>query len=381
MIYLDNAATTYYKPKEMTDAVLTAMQGIGNAGRGAYPASLEASRLVSGTRKELSDFFHLGNPSQVVFTANATESLNIVIQGLFHRNDHVITTAMEHNSVLRPLYLMRERGIHLTVVPADKEGRICYRDFEDAIRDNTKAIVCTHASNLTGNMTDINKIGAICRKHGILFVLDASQTAGIFDINMQQDGISILCFTGHKGLLGPQGTGGICLSEGISVSPLIVGGSGIQTYSERHPCEMPASLEAGTLNTHGIAGLHGSLSYINRVGMGFIRDTEQKLLWRLYDGLSSIQGVKIYGDFNRQDRDLVRAPIIAMNLKEYDSGEVADELYMEYGISTRAGAHCAPLMHMALGTKEQGAVRFSISHFNTEDEIEKTIEAVQKLAE
>lgn len=380
MIYLDNAATTYHKPKEMIEATVKAMEGMGNAGRGAYDVSLEASRLIYDTRKNLSDLFHLGNPSRVAFTSNATESLNIAIQGLFYQGGHVITTALEHNSVLRPLYRMQENGMKLTIIPADPMGNLCYEDFEKAIREDTIAIVCTHASNLTGNVTDIRSIGALCKKHNLLFILDASQTAGILEINMQQDNIDVLCFTGHKGLLGPQGIGGICVREGISVRPLIVGGSGVQTYSKTHPDTMPTALEAGTLNGYGIAGLHGALEYIKRIGMETIREREQALMGRLYDGLKKIPGVTIYGNFDKVRESCGRAPIVTINIKDYDSSEVADELYTTYGISTRAGAHCAPLMHEALGTKEQGAVRFSLSHFNTEEEIDKAIEAVSEIA-
>lgn len=266
MIYLDNAATTFQKPKEVVEAVSEALLSLGNSGRGAHGASLDASRVIYDTRRLLSQLFHGGDPSRIAFTANSTESLNMAVEGLFEPGDHVITTAMEHNSVLRPLYRLKERGLQLTIVPADKLGRINQQDLEDAVLENTKGIVITHASNLTGNLNDLESVGRICRKKKLLLVVDASQTAGVFPIDMESMGIDVLCFTGHKGLLGPQGTGGICVREGLFIRPLLVGGSGVKSYSKTHPAEMPEALEAGTLNGHGIAGLHGALRYIMGIG-------------------------------------------------------------------------------------------------------------------
>lgn len=376
MIYLDNAATTFRKPKEVIEAVAVAMESMGNAGRGAHEATLSASRMIYETREDISNLFRLGNPKQAAFSANSTESLNTAINGILKPGDHVITTMLEHNSVLRPLYHMEERGVELTIVPVDKKGRVDYADFEAAVRDNTKAIVCTHASNLTGNLVDIGRIGKICKKHGLLFIVDASQTAGVFPIDMQAMNIDILCFTGHKSLLGPQGTGGICVREGVHVEPLKVGGSGVRTYEKRHPEEMPTALEAGTLNVHGLAGLHAALKYLKETGIDNIRREEQRLMWRFYNGIKDVPAVKIYGDFDTKER----APVVAMNIGDYDSSEVSDELSVTYGISTRPGAHCAPLMHEALGTVGQGAVRFSFSHYNTDEEVDTAIRALRELA-
>ena len=375
MIYLDNAATSYQKPEAVYQAVQEAMHHMGNSGRGAHGASLDASRQIYSARELLAELFHAGDPSRVAFTANSTESLNMAVFGLFGPGDHVITTMLEHNSVLRPLYLLEEAGLELTILPVDQNGCICYEDIEKAIRPNTKGIICTHASNLTGNMVDIGRIGRFCRKKGLLFVVDASQTAGVFDINMEEMGIDVLCFTGHKGLLGPQGTGGICVRQGVAVRPLIVGGSGVHSYSKAHPEDMPTALEAGTLNGHGIAGLYAALRYIKETGMEQIRERELSLMRQFYDGVRTIPGVTIYGDFTGQ-----RAPIVSLNIRDYDSGEVADELAYHYEIYTRAGAHCAPLMHRALGTEGTGAVRFSMSHFNTEAEIDEAIRAVHEIA-
>lgn len=375
MIYLDNAATSYQKPEAVYQAVQEAMHHMGNSGRGAHGASLDASRQIYSARELLAELFHAGDPSRVAFTANSTESLNMAVFGLFGPGDHVITTMLEHNSVLRPLYLLEEAGLELTILPADQNGCICYEDIEKVIRPNTKGIICTHASNLTGNMVDIGRIGRFCRKKGLLFVVDASQTAGVFDINMEEMGIDVLCFTGHKGLLGPQGTGGICVRQGVAVRPLIVGGSGVHSYSKSHPEDMPTALEAGTLNGHGIAGLYAALRYIQETGMEQIKERELSLMRQFYDGVRTIPGVTIYGDFTGQ-----RAPIVSLNIRDYDSGEVADELAYHYEIYTRAGAHCAPLMHRALGTESTGAVRFSMSHFNTEAEIDEAVRAVHEIA-
>lgn len=379
MIYLDNAATTYHKPQEVLEAVQEALLHSGNSGRGAHEAALKASRMIYDTRSLLAQLFHAGSPLQVAFTANSTQSLNTAIFGAFGPGDHVITTMMEHNSVLRPLYRLKEQGMELTILPADLKGNVDIRDFERAIKDNTKGIVCTHASNLTGNVNDLGAIGRICKSHGLLFVVDASQTAGVFEINMEEMGIDILCFTGHKSLLGPQGIGGLCVREGISLRPLLVGGSGVASYLKTHPKEMPTALEAGTLNGPGIAGLHGALLYLKRIGLKAIRERELMLMNQFYDGVRKLPQVTVYGDFSERARAL-KAPIVALNIGDYDSGQVADELAVSYGIYTRAGAHCAPLMHQALGTEKQGAVRFSISHYNTEEEIEEAIKAVRELS-
>lgn len=375
MIYLDNAATTLVKPDCVIEAVCNAMTHLGNSGRGSHDASLGAARTIYEAREALAGFFGFSDPTRVVFTSNITESLNTVIQGLFQRGDHVITTELEHNSVLRPLYRLEDQGMELTILPADNQGNISYKDMEDAVRPNTKAVICTHASNLTGNMIDIETVGNICRKHGILFILDSAQTAGVFPIHMERMHIDILCFTGHKGLYGPQGTGGICIRHGIELRPMKVGGSGVHTYDRTHPAVMPTALEAGTLNGHGIAGLLAAIRWLEETGTDRIQKREELLMRRFYEGVRNVPGVKIYGDFTGKKR----AAIVTLNLGNYDSGEVSDELSYQYGISTRAGAHCAPLMHRALGTVEQGAVRFSFSYFNTEEEVDEAVTAVREL--
>lgn len=377
MIYFDNAATTMRKPECVVQAVTDAMCSLGNSGRGVHGGALSASRIIYDTRVALAQLFGAESPERIAFTANSTQALNIAIKGVLNPGDHVITTALEHNSVLRPLYELEDRGVALTVLPADSMGNICYEDFEQAIRPDTKAIVTTHGSNLTGNLLDIGRIGAIAKRHGLIYIVDASQTAGVFDIDVQATGIDILCFTGHKGLLGPQGTGGIYVREGVEIRPLLSGGSGVQTYLRQHPPQMPTALEAGTLNGHGIAGLGAAVRYLQETGLDSVRAKEQELMWGFYSQVREIPGITVYGDFSSRNR----CAIVSLNVRDYDSGEVSDALSTEYGIATRPGAHCAPLMHRALGTVEQGAVRFSFSHYNTMEEIKIAVSALRELAQ
>ena len=378
MIYLDNAATTQKKPPQVLEAMVEALQSMGNSSRGTHGGALKSARSVFSARENISRLFNGPGPEQVVFTTNATEALNIALGGLFSKGDHVITTALEHNSVLRPLYRLEEEGIiELSIVPADKRGCVDYADFSRLIQPNTRAIVCTQASNLTGNALDLMQIGRIAHQNGLLFVVDSSQGAGVLPLDMEAMHISVLCFTGHKGLMGPQGTGGLCVAKDVDIRPLKVGGSGVQSYSHTHPTEMPTRLEAGTLNGHGLAGLAAGVEWLLETGIDKIHAREVELAKRFYDGVKDIPGVKIYGDFSGWNRTAV----VTLNLGDYDSGEVSDALWEDYEIATRPGAHCAPLMHMALGTVEQGAVRFSFSWFNTEEEVDTAINAVKELAQ
>lgn len=376
MIYFDNAATTLQKPECVLRAVIEAMGTFGNPGRGVHEPALAASRAVYETRCALAQLFHGENPANIAFTANATAALNIAIKGTLNPGDHVITTAMEHNSVLRPLYELEVQGVELTILPADDRGRIDYNAISAAIRDNTRAIVCTHGSNLTGNLLDIGKIGAIAKAHGLLFVVDASQTAGVFPIDVQKMGIDILSFTGHKGLLGPQGTGGLYVREGVDVRPLLTGGSGVQSHSKTHPAQMPTALESGTLNAHGLAGLNAGVRWLLETGIDTLRQKELDLMWAFYEGVREIPEITVYGDFSARER----CPIVSLNVRDYDSSQVSDALFSQYGIATRPGAHCAPLMHDALGTGSRGGVRFSFSHYNTMEEIKIAIAALREIA-
>lgn len=378
MIYLDNAATTLHKPPQVAEAVLHAMTTMGNAARGAHSGALEASRTVFGTREKLARLFACQRADHVVFTANSTEALNIAISGLIHKGDHVISTDCEHNSVLRPLYrLEEERGVALDFVPADRRGLVDYADFERLMRPDTRAVVCTHCSNLTGNILDIGRIAGIAHSRGALLIVDASQTAGTVPIDMQALGVDVLCFTGHKGLMGPQGTGGLCIRPDVEIDPWKVGGSGVHSYDRHQPKEYPTRLEAGTLNSHGIAGLSAALDVILERGVADIQRAEHALMQHFYDGVRGISGVTVYGDFSAPER----GAIVALNIRDYDSSAVSDELAVTYGIATRPGAHCAPRMHAALGTTEQGAVRFSFSCYNTEQEVDAAIAAVRAIAE
>lgn len=376
MIYLDNAATTLHKPQQVIDAVVHAMQSMGNCARGTHEEALDAARTVYDARVRLASLFGCPRVDHVAFTANSTEALNIAINGLIDPGDHVISTDLEHNSVLRPLYrLEAEHSAELSFVPADKLGNVDYADFERLMKPNTRAVVCTNASNLTGTVLDIERIAKTAHSHGALVIVDASQTAGCWPIDMKKMGIDVLCFTGHKGLMGPQGTGGICVKEGIEIRPFKVGGSGVQSYSRTHPAEYPTRLEAGTLNGHGIAGLGAAARFISETGVENIHAKERSLMLRFYEGVKNIEGVTVYGDFTKD-----KTAIVALNIRDYESGEVSYELSQGYGIATRPGAHCAPRMHKALGTAEVGAVRFSFSFYNTEEEIDEAVRAVAELA-
>ena len=377
LIYLDNAATTLHKPPQVAEAVKQAILTAGNAARGAHGASMQASRTVFETRQKLARLLGCPQADHVVFTANSTMALNIAITGILSPGDHVISTDLEHNSVLRPLYALHEQGMALSFVPADKQGRVRYEDFASLFRPNTKAVICTHASNLTGNMLDLACIAAMAHEHGALLVVDASQTAGAVPIDMTAMGVDVLCFTGHKGLMGPQGTGGLCIRPGVEIRPLLRGGSGVHSFDRQQPAAYPTRLEAGTLNSHGIAGLDAAVDYLLSEGVAAIEKREQALMRRFYENVCDIDGVQVYGDFAA----LQRAAIVALNIRDYDSAEIADVLFADYGIATRPGAHCAPRMHQALGTVQQGAVRFSFSVFNTEDEVDAAIQAVRELAQ
>ena len=381
MIYLDNAATTYYKPEEVISAVCNAMRTMGNSGRGVNGISLNTSRKIYETREKLCNFFNGESPKQIVFTANATDSLNIAINGLLTENDHVITTQAEHNSVLRPLYLLEEKGMIITFLNPDETEKPNISDMKKYILPNTKAFICTHGSNLTGNISDIEKIGEFCKNNNLIFIVDASQTAGAIPVDIRKNNIDILCFTGHKGLMGPQGTGGLYVRKGINLRQTKVGGSGIHTYDRKHPDFMPERLEAGTLNGHGIAGLNSEIDFINKTGIENIHKKETDLMWRFYDNIKNIKNIKIYGTFfNSKNERIDRLPIVSINIGDIDSAEICDILNIEHNIITRAGGHCAPLMHKALGTQEQGAVRFSFSYFNSEKDIENAVNALKKIS-
>ena len=394
MIYLDNAATTLKKPDVVIDAVVNAMRTQGNASRGAHGATLSASRVVYDARVKIAKFFNFDKASNVIFTCNSTEALNIAINGTIKAGDKVVSTDTEHNSVLRPLYhLKKTKNIDLQFIPADVNGVLSIDDAKKIIDDKTKVVVINHISNLTGNVNDIKAISKITHGANAILIVDGSQSAGTMPVDVKDLGIDIYCFTGHKGLFGPQGTGGLLVKEGIEVSAFKRGGSGVKTYEEEQPSDYPTRLEAGTLNSHGIAGLSAAIDFINEVGVENIQKKERELTEYFYNEVTKIDGIKVYGNFNSRGscnspvqcrgehcETVEHAAIVSLNVKDYDSGEVSDALSNDYGIATRPGAHCAPRLHIALGTKQQGAVRFSFSYFTTKEELDAAINALKEIA-
>lgn len=378
MIYLDNAATTLNKPPQVEQAMLDALRTAGNPGRGAHEPTLHASRLVYAARCAISRLLNAPDPSCVAFTANATQALNTALGGLFAPGDHIITTVCEHNSVLRALYRLRDQeGVQLSFAGVDEKGRLQYDGWQGLIQPNTKAVVVTCASNVTGNGTDLIRVSEFAHRNGLLLIVDAAQTAGAQPVDVQALDIDVLCFTGHKALLGPQGTGGLYVRPGLSVRPLVVGGSGVHSFDERHPAQMPTALEAGTLNVPGLAGLCSGVEWILAQGVETLCAQESALAALFYERIRDLPNVTLYGD----PEMALRAPIVALNIGNEDSARIADILWEDYGICVRAGAHCAPLMHKALGTVPQGVVRFSFSHFNTEAEVLLAAGAVRELAQ
>lgn len=366
MIYFDNAATSMPKPDKVKNAILEALDNCGNPARGSHKASLNGLRTLLNAREQIADYFNVSNSSMVVFTQNATAALNIAISKV---KGHIVTTASEHNSVLRPIY----RHGSYTIVPVDSLGRLDMNRLEAEIRPDTEAVVMMHASNLTGNIFDISMAGEICRRKGVSLIVDAAQTAGLIEIDMQKIGISALCFSGHKSLFGPQGTGALCLSPEYQPMPFIVGGSGSNSFSQEHPKIMLDRLEAGTQNAHGIAGLSAGIEYVKeKEGACFYEANE--LSQRFLSGIKEL-GYFLYGDFNAP----LRTPVVAINHPTLDSAELADTLSNRYGIAVRAGAHCAPLMNKALGTENRGTVRFSFSHFNTIQEVDLALQALNDI--
>lgn len=378
MIYLDNAATTIKKPEIVIEAVSNAMRTQGNASRGAHTATLSAARVVYDARVKIAKFFNFDKASNVIFTCNSTEALNIAINGVVKEGDKVVSTDTEHNSVLRPLYHLKEsKNVDLHFIKANEKGLLNIDDFEKTIDANTKVVVVNHASNLTGNVNDIKSISRIVHENGGILIVDGSQSAGTMKVDVKDLGIDIYCFTGHKGLFGPQGTGGLLIKDGIEVETWKRGGSGVKTYEEDQPREYPTRLEAGTLNSHGIAGLSVAIDYLNDIGIENIHKKEVELTKYFYEKVTQIDGIKVYGDFSDFNN---HAAIVSLNVKDYDSGEVSDALSNDYGIATRPGAHCAPRLHVALGTKMQGAVRFSFSYDTNYDELDSAIKALKEIA-
>ena len=378
MIYLDNAATTMHKPQTVIDAVTQAMCSLGNAGRGATSGALDAARTIHGCRAKLAHLLGCPRADHVCFTPNSTAALNTVINGVVRPGDRVVTTVLEHNSVLRPLNrLAAEQGVTVDHAGCDANGVLDYDELEWLVTPGTRAVVVTHASNVTGNAVDVSRVAAIAHAAGALVIVDASQSAGTAHIDMQAVGRDIVCFTGHKGLMGPQGTGGLAVAEGIDVAPWAMGGTGVHSFDALQPLEWPTRLEAGTLNGHGIAGLSAGLDFIEaQGGVEAIAARERALAERFLAGVREIPGIALYGAFAQP----ARSAIVSLNVGDIDSAEISDALMQGWGIATRPGAHCAPLMHRALGTERQGVVRFSFGYFNTDEEVDTAIDALCDLA-
>lgn len=391
MIYFDNAATTLPKPEPVLKAVLMAMQEAGNPGRGAYEASLRASRLLFEARQTSARLLGVKDPARIAFTKNVTEALNLAI-GWIPEGAHVISTVTEHNSVLRPLY---RSGNEVSFLEADEDGKLCYGDLDGLLKKNTKAIVITHASNVTGRITEIRRIADFAKVHGLLLIVDGAQAAGAVPIRAEEDGIDIYCFTGHKGLMGPQGTGGIYVRTGLEenwkLTPLNVGGSGIRSFDPTQPEEMPVALEAGTLNTPGIAGLNAGMQYVLQHKPERILQHEQTLARHFIAETRDLPGIHYYG-WSQEEIDQIHketldrmAPefwhtgMVSLNIGEEDAAWIADALWERAGVCVRAGAHCAPKMHEHFGTVAQGIVRFSFSWFNTLEEVKTAAEALRDI--
>ncbi len=375
MIYFDNAATTMHKPQAVIDAVTAAMTSFGGPGRGSHKAALDASMAVFGARQAIAGLLDAPAAKNVSFALNATMALNIAIEGLLADGAAALTTAASHNSVLRPLARARdERGCDMRVAPILPDGSVDWQRYEELLQ-GVSLVALTHASNVTGDVYDVARMCEMAHAHGALFILDAAQTAGAWPLSFGALGVDVLCFTGHKSLYGPQGTGGLIVADGVEIPPLLEGGSGVHSYDERHPRFMPEALEAGTANAHGLAGLAAGAEYLSRIGVGSVRDKVAQLADRLCCGASEIPGVKIYGCAGND-----RCGIVALNVGDMDSGAVSDILFSRFGICTRPGAHCAPLMHKALGTQDQGVVRFSFGWGNTPDEVDRALEALEEIA-
>lgn len=377
MIYFDNAATSFPKPKEVYDGLLEAStEFAANPGRSGHELSLKMDRAIFSSRAKISKFLGGSNPLHLIFTLNCTDSLNIAIKGLINKGDHVITTSLEHNSVLRPLNQLKEKGIiDLSIVYADKNGILDPKEIESAIKDTTKLVVTTAMSNLIGSIVDVTAIGNICRKHKLTYIVDAAQAMGYLDFDMSTMPIDVICFPGHKSLYGPMGTGGLYFQDNIDIKALKEGGTGSHSQELEQPSEYPDRLEAGTINGPGVYALAKGIDFINNQGLEKIREHENQLKNYFIKGMENIEGLIVYGP--KDDR---QGPVVSVNIENMDSSQLAQLLDEKYGIATRAGLHCAPLAHKTLGTEDIGAVRFSFGYFNTIEEVDTAIEALKYFA-
>ena len=379
LIYLDNAATSYPKPETVIQAMMAFMREVGgNPGRSGHRLSIEAGRIIFETREKIAALFGISDSSRVIFGQNATEAINLGLKGLLRRGDHVITSSMEHNSVMRPLRALEREGIDLTVVPCSREGFLDPAEIQKAIRKNSRMVVLNHGSNVVGTLLPLAPVGKICRNHGILFMVDAAQTAGVIPIDMEKEKIDLLALTGHKALFGPQGTGGLVLGERVNeknLEPLKRGGTGSRSELEEQPDFLPDRCESGTPNAVGLTGLRAGLDFILGVGIERIRDHEKRLTTRLIQGLQEIPGAIVYGSGDAEKQ----CATVSFNLKNWMPSDLSFRLDEEFGILTRVGLHCAPSAHKTIGTFPEGTVRVSMSYLNTGEEIEQALQAIKTL--
>lgn len=384
LIYLDNAATTFPKPPVMHDAARDFYRKCGvNPGRTGCDQAREAEEMIHGVRRKLSALFNPSlagagkpkDPNRIGFALNATMGLNLILHGTVGAGDHVVTTMVEHNSVIRPVNHLVKRGAEATFVAPDAEGYLDPEEIRRAIRRNTKLVIVNHASNVTGVVQDLAAIGAVCREEGVPFAVDAAQSAGVLPIDMAACHIGFLAFTGHKGLLGPTGTGGLCVADDAELEGTVFGGTGVRSAERYHLKEFPYRLEAGTLNLMGIAGLAASLAWTEEQGMESIHRREIELLALLQDGLAGIRGVRLQGTRGLD----ARVATLSFTVDNYDPEDVGTILDVDYGIQTRTGLHCSPLLHEHLGTAPRGSVRLSLGPFNTQEQIETTVRAVAEI--
>jgi len=379
MIYFDNAATSWPKPPEVIAAMTDFMERAGaNPGRSGHRMSLEAGRIVFNAREKVAELFKIKDSSRVIFTVNGTYGINLGIKGLLRERDHVVVTSMEHNSVMRPLrHLEATKRIRLTVVQCNRDGQLDLKDMKKALEKKAALVIATHASNVTGGIMPVKEIGRLVREHDAVFMVDACQSAGSLPIDVEEMGIDLLAFTGHKGMLGPQGVGGLYIREGIELEPLVQGGTGSNSEQEVQPDFLPDKYESGTLNTVAIAGLGAGVEYLLKAGIGKVREKEKALIRKLIQGMKRIEGIEVYGPEDAENR----IAICSFNLKGKDAGHVGYLLDREFDIMCRVGLQCAPAAHRTIGTYPQGTIRFSLGYFNHEEEIGAALDALGKIRE
>ena len=383
MIYLDNASTTFPKPESVAQAVYRYMTAQGaNINRGCYDSAYDVEELVFETRQMLCDLFHGGDCKNVIFTKNVTESLNVILKGFLRPGDHVLVSSMEHNAMMRPIRQLETQGVEFDRIPCDEQGNLILSALEGMVRPNTRAIAMMHASNVCGTVLPIRQVGRFAREHGLKFIVDCAQTAGVFPIDMEEDCIDALAFTGHKGLLGPQGIGGFILKEEMIalIDPLLSGGTGSISHTEEIPAFMPDRFEPGTMNLPGIMGLHAGLSWLAETGIDAVREHELKLTARLLEGLSKLEGegrIRIVG---RRDLEN-RTGVVSIQTLTRELSQAAFELDADHGIQTRVGLHCAPSAHTTLGTYPTGTIRFSVGWFNTEADVDAALHALEVICD